>query len=230
MTESLIIRIVADASHAEREIDNVARRVADLQTRFTELAEAGRSVSTLAGSIASLAGPLQGIGTLVARVSAQVRALSRAPVTLNVAPAVAALARLAQMIQLVGGQLARLNSIGGGLPGMLPPPLRMAQGGLVRGPGGIDRVPALLTAGEFVLRKPAVERLGAAFLEALNRLPSRSAAFRAVSSPAAPVSAGSTTHVSHFGGININVSRGEDVHEIVRDLRLHAMRLRNRRG
>ncbi|MEX0715333.1 MAG: hypothetical protein WD066_02035 [Planctomycetaceae bacterium] len=232
MSESLTIRILGDASHVEREIDQVARRVSDLQSRFAELGEAGRGVSSLGGAIASLAGPLRNVGTLVGRVTAQVRTLSQTPVVLNVAPAIASLARLSQMVQLVSAQIARMNALSfGGMSGMIPPPIRLAQGGLVRGPGGIDRVPALLTAGEFVLRKPAVERLGAAFLEALNRGPSQTAANSpSPQSPAPNSTASGPAQVNHFGGININVARGDDLHAIVRDLRLHGARLRNRRG
>ncbi|MEX0701185.1 MAG: hypothetical protein WD069_03740 [Planctomycetales bacterium] len=228
-TESLTIRILGDGSHVEREIEQVAQRVSDLQARFAELGDAGRGVSSLGSAIASLAVPLQNVAALVGRVTAQVRTLSQTPVVLNVAPAMASLVRLSQMIGLVNGQLARLNMMSfGGLPGMFPPPVRFAHGGLVRGPGGVDRVPALLTAGEFVLRKPAVERIGTAFLEAINRLPSRPAASQAIGA-AAPVASG-PTHVNHFGGINIHVARGDDVHAIVRDLRLHGARLRNRQG
>ena len=49
-----------------------------------------------------------------------------------------------------------------------------ATGGNVRGPGGVDRVPAMLTAGEFVIRKSSVDRLGMGLLYYMNehgRLP-----------------------------------------------------------
>jgi len=42
------------------------------------------------------------------------------------------------------------------------------HGGMVVGPPGTDRVPAMLTAGEFVLSKDAVGRLGPTTLAALN--------------------------------------------------------------
>lgn len=45
-----------------------------------------------------------------------------------------------------------------------------ATGGTVRGPGGVDNVPAWLTAGEFVIRRQAVARLGTGFLNAINSL------------------------------------------------------------
>ena len=48
-------------------------------------------------------------------------------------------------------------------------PLQMfAEGGIVRGPGGIDNVPARLTAGEFVMSKGAVEKWGPDMLAGMN--------------------------------------------------------------
>jgi len=43
-----------------------------------------------------------------------------------------------------------------------------AEGGIVRGPGGIDNVPARLTAGEFVMSKGAVEKWGPDMLAGMN--------------------------------------------------------------
>jgi len=45
-----------------------------------------------------------------------------------------------------------------------------ARGGMVRGPGGptSDSIPAMLSAGEFVMRAKAVRKWGAKFLHALN--------------------------------------------------------------
>ena len=42
------------------------------------------------------------------------------------------------------------------------------QGGFVSGPGGVDKVPARLTAGEFVMSKGAVQKYGANTLAAMN--------------------------------------------------------------
>ena len=44
----------------------------------------------------------------------------------------------------------------------------MVSGGFVSGPGGIDQVPARLTAGEFVMSKGAVQKYGANTLAAMN--------------------------------------------------------------
>ena len=45
---------------------------------------------------------------------------------------------------------------------------RFKQGGVVRGPGGVDKVPARLTAGEFVMSKGAVNKWGANTLASMN--------------------------------------------------------------
>ena len=42
------------------------------------------------------------------------------------------------------------------------------EGGFVSGPGGVDQVPARLTAGEFVMSKGAVEKFGTDTLEGMN--------------------------------------------------------------
>ena len=45
-----------------------------------------------------------------------------------------------------------------------------AAGGPVRGPGGIDTIPARLTAGEYVLNKDAVKKIGVNTLDSVNKL------------------------------------------------------------
>ena len=42
------------------------------------------------------------------------------------------------------------------------------EGGFVSGPGGVDQVPARLTAGEFVMSKGAVDKFGTDTLESMN--------------------------------------------------------------
>ena len=46
--------------------------------------------------------------------------------------------------------------------------VEFAKGGMVRGPGGIDNVPAMLTAGEYVISKGAVDKFGSGMFAALN--------------------------------------------------------------
>mgnify|MGYP003324105198 CR=1 FL=1 len=45
---------------------------------------------------------------------------------------------------------------------------KFAQGGFVSGPAGVDKVPARLTAGEFVMSKGAVQKYGTNTLAAMN--------------------------------------------------------------
>lgn len=61
-----------------------------------------------------------------------------------------------------GGQPEQ-KLLGGGLLRRM-----FARGGRVSGPGGIDKVPAWLTHGEFVMSKGAVDRYGVSTLEAMN--------------------------------------------------------------
>tara|TARA_B000000441_G_scaffold34888_1_gene22628 strand:+ start:1865 stop:3550 length:1686 start_codon:yes stop_codon:yes gene_type:complete len=44
------------------------------------------------------------------------------------------------------------------------------KGGVVEGPGGIDNVPANLTAGEYVIRKPAVDAFGTGLMDSINTI------------------------------------------------------------
>ena len=44
------------------------------------------------------------------------------------------------------------------------------MGGVVEGPGGIDNVPTNLTAGEYVIRKPAVDAFGTGLMDSINTI------------------------------------------------------------
>lgn len=119
---------------------------------------------------------------------------------------------------LIGGMLG-----GGRTGGSTPLPSvgsggtsRMNHGGLVTGPGGMDRVPALLTAGEFVVQKSAVEREGRGFWERLNRGGSAETA--------------STSNVTQYGEINIHLTQMAPLGDVLRDLQLEGHRLAKRRG
>ena len=64
------------------------------------------------------------------------------------------------------------NQSSAGSPGLLGPdgkPLAFASGGVVPGSGNRDTVPAMLTPGEFVVRKNAVSAIGAGKLQAMNK-------------------------------------------------------------
>ena len=54
--------------------------------------------------------------------------------------------------------------------GLVTQPREYSSGGSVSGPGGVDKVPARLTAGEFVMSKGAVDKWGAGTLAAMNAM------------------------------------------------------------
>lgn len=69
--------------------------------------------------------------------------------------------------KLIGGW-NRVNNIWGGSDVSTVSPIQFRTGGQVPGRGNRDTVPALLTPGEYVMRKDAVNRLGVQYLESLN--------------------------------------------------------------
>ena len=64
------------------------------------------------------------------------------------------------------------SSLGGSIGSVLGNVARkfFASGGAVRGPGGIDNVPAWLTSGEFVMTKRAHSAFGSSFMNRINNL------------------------------------------------------------
>lgn len=226
-TESLTVRLLGDSSQLQGELESVAGRVEELAGRLSAVQggfdRAGRSASSLGVAVA----PLQNVARAIDQVQGKLDQLSRTSVSLNVSPALNALAMLSQAVSQVASQLASLfiaaAPIGGG--GGEPTGMRFASGGLVTGPGGIDRVPALLTAGEYVLQASAVERLGIGFLEAINQSgwkPGRVARGESVS--------GSGTVTNHFGGITIQVEQVGRLDEVLDTVMSEESRLRARRG
>ena len=67
----------------------------------------------------------------------------------------------------VGASFAPVGRPGGGRPGR--PPRGFAAGGIVPGSGNGDTVPAMLSPGEFVIKKSAVGAFGAENLSSINR-------------------------------------------------------------
>lgn len=229
-SDSLTIRILADSSQLQRELEAITARLTDFQARIGRMTELQAGVGAIVDRLAASTRPLEQILRLLARIADQARSLSRLPITLNVAPALNSLAALSRAVASVAAQLAALR-----LPVPVPQPLprpaslpvrRFATGGLVTGPPGVDRIPSLLTAGEFVLNRAAVQRLGAAFLNRLNeRAPATNSAPRP--SPPAPVE---NHNVHHYGDVSIHVAHPIDLQSLIRDLRFQGLQLRNRRG
>jgi hypothetical protein len=232
-TESLTVQILGDSSELQRELEQVAEGLDGLQTRLSEVSDAGRQIGEGLGRAATAIAPLNQVSTLLNRISIEARQLGQQPITLNVQPALNALAQLSAMIQAVSAQLRAMGG-GGGLaipeaarPPRMPAPVPgFAAGGFVEGPAGIDQVPTWLTAGEFVISRESTRQLGTTFLNAMNNRPTR--AFNTSSHLSTPVQSTHTTN--NFGGITIEVTEAMEINDVVRDLRLQGAALRNRRG
>ena len=235
-TESLTVRILGDSSQLKSELQSVLQDLAALRGQVEEATAVGQQVSEGFDRVSGAMRPLEQVSQLLARITAQAQALSELPISLNVQPALAALAQLSAAIQMIAAQLLALAALpigvgggpGGGGGGVGGGPIRQfADGGLVTGPAGRDVVPALLTAGEFVLSRAATEAIGVQFLQGINATsPARAGRGMALREGAARVQ--QTTN--HFGGITIQVAQPGGVNGIVRDLRLQGVQLRNRRG
>jgi hypothetical protein len=235
-TESLTVRILGDSSQLKSELQSVLQDIGALRGQLEQATDVGQQVSDGFDRVSGAMRPLDQVSRLLGRITAQTQALGEQPITLNVQPALAALAQVSAAIQAIAAQLMALAALpiglGGGVPGVggggAGGPIRQfAEGGLVTGPLGRDTVPALLTAGEFVLSRAATEALGLEFLRGLNG----SVTQRAYRSPSLRDGASrvqSTTN--HFGGITIQVAEAAGVNSVVRDLRLQGVHLRNRRG
>jgi hypothetical protein len=259
LTESLTVRILGDSSQLRRELSSVAAEIEALQERLSEAGNAGRMLTETFGRASSGLGGLQQLSAMLDRIIQQVQLLSRQPITLNVQPALGALQQLMSAAQRTALQLRALSMTsraGAFVPAETAGGQGFAAGGLVTGPGGIDQIPARLTAGEFVLNREAAAALGESFLDRLNRGKARA---REVSTatpvadalrrtlPAMPAEIGSATvnrvhpaamhpvpaisqSTNHFGGIEIHVREATDVDNLLLDLRRRGIGLRNRRG
>ncbi len=180
-SESLTVRILGDSSELQRELDSVLNRFDDLKSKISETSNSARQFSSSFSRLSQAIGPLQQVSNLIGRIGQQLQSISRQPITLNVGPALQSLQRLSQAAQQTAAAIRAIPSMPttGPATGPVPfpaggfSPRRLASGGLVTGPPGIDRVPANLTSGEYVINRSAVERLGLGLLEHLNASPNR---------------------------------------------------------
>ena len=185
--ETLTVRIEGESSGLERELDRVVGWVEELGSRLSSVGSQTGSFDRIREGLSQAVGPAERLGRQLDEVATKLAGIGRIPVTIN---ANAALSTLASLKAGIDATAARLRSLSGGqaaltaAPGLTATALpasgiangaaaipRLAGGGSVRGPAGWDRVPAWLTAGEFVVSRPTVEAVGVEFLEALNRAP-----------------------------------------------------------
>lgn len=229
--ESLTVRILGDSSQLKAELQEVVRDLGSLQSMLEQATGVSDRVRDGFGGAAGAIRPLEQLSQLIGRIVGQVAQLNQTPIALNVEPALQSLGQLGQAIQGVATQLAALAvmPIGGrpiGPAGGGPPIRAFGEGGLVTGPAGRDVIPSLLSAGEFVLSRETTAVLGSEFLEALNGMGAPHSSRTLVQESI--VRNQQTTN--HFGGITIQVANAGGVNDVVRDLRLQGVQLRNRRG
>ncbi len=252
-SESLTVRILADAGELHEELDRALERLSQFSQQMGNLGQGGVGLSRLGASLQRLQQPLTQVSNLLTRVTQQVRQLDNMPIRLNVNPALQALSQLSAAIQRVASQLNGLNLGGGGGLPLLPmaggtggPPLgggvpnagggggggprQLARGGLVQGPAGLDRVPAWLTSGEFVLSRPAVERYGESLLDSMNRRAWKPPGQAGPSGGGGGETTAVGAEIHQYGEIAIHVAQPVPLGELLRDLQFEGHRLRNRRG
>lgn len=262
-SESLTVRILGDSSELQRELDSVLNRFDELKSQISETSNSARQFSSSFNRLSQALGPLQQVSQLIARIGQQLQSISQRPVSLNVAPALQSLQQLSRAAQGAAAAIQAIPPIpalGGGSPtplgvaGPTQAPVRLASGGLVSGPSGIDRIPAQLSAGEYVLNRDSVATLGLSFLERMNSSPrrvldlsttpqskptSRSVpkfnAFTGAQKSARRLDSARTISQSsqtnnHFGGITIQVTSPADSEELVRNFQLQGIGRRIRQG
>ena len=100
--------------------------------------------------------------TALSLASALIRIVTAAKELLPILTALMAIKVGKGMMGFVGGLSSGMRGGGSSRVGM-------ARGGLVPGSGNRDTVPAVLTPGEFVIRKQSVNAIGAGNLEGMNR-------------------------------------------------------------
>ena len=249
LTESLTVSITADSADLEAELTRLSGRIAGFSAELAAIGEAAGAAGAAIATLAEAADPLARLSGIVTGLSAQLTAIASTPLTIDVSPAVAALQQVistalmaAAAVSSIGGGFGGspgggLGGIpGGGFGGAAPSLPRLASGGRVDGPGGVDRVPAMLTRGEFVIREAAARRFPDGLLDRLNAsgpaaLPPTSIhvsapAAASGSSPMSPESA----PVQMLGDITVQVTQPIEIDEVFRQLELGRLRQQTRFG
>ena len=245
-TESLTVEIKGDSTGLRNELESVKDQLSRFSAEFANIGSGEQGLRRLGTSFSSLFSPLQNLSNLTAQFGRQIAALGSVAIDLNVTPAITSLLQLSAMTDYVTSRLQHIsgatavtnllsgagqfNGVGGvpALPGGGGGFARFAEGGYVSGIAGVDRVPALLSPGEFVLQSTAVDKLGLAFLDSLNRNKTEYTSSRTSSKSSQQLPVHEKT--SPRGDIHIHVHETVELSEVVRELQVKGHRLRTRRG
>ena len=180
-TESLTVEIKANSSDFQRELQSVIQKVTDLQSQLNSLGH----FNSLQNSIQTLISPLEQVSQSLGQIAGQISQINQTPVSLDVSSAIQGLSQLNQMAQITSRQIQSVSSAsaasplptGSGSPtspgespamstSLLP---TFSSGGMVKGPAGTDRIPAMLSAGEYVMKEASAKKLGYGLLQQINQ-------------------------------------------------------------
>ncbi len=229
--ESLSVRILADSSSLRTELNAALGQLDQFQSRVSALSDAGRQLGAAFSSLSRAIAPLQQIHKFLVAIQQQIRAIGQTPLTINVAPALGALAKLAAAVDAVAARLYALSGIAAA-QSVMAPAVGMTSFTGVTAPIVATGFPAGLPA-KYSLPALAVPNASAPQGLAPSATPTAFAPVpeRTREPAAKPASAaGDSPTTNHFGGITIHVRETADVNALVRDLRLQGIHLRNRRG
>jgi hypothetical protein len=243
-SESLTLRILADSSELDSSLGQLSRKLGDLQSSTDRLAG---TASRLGGAfqMTSALNSIERLSRSLTGVLRQIQQIAGTPLTINVDPALAAIASVSRALSQLASQIATLPTssgigylplgtgigtgggmaTGGSSPSFTSTTQRFATGGLVTGPAGIDRIPALLTAGEYVLTPDIVQKLGLGTLQQWQTSSPTPTPRALTGHPAANIS-----HHQSIGEMHVHVERTLDLETLTNTLAQDAQRLRNRRG
>ena len=201
-------------------------KVIPLIQQFTVAQEALKVAQAGQGSLADDAAKAQqGLGVQIEKVRQEYLALIReftegsafktvVSLALSFASALAqVLSNLKDILPLLGAVAAVKIFQGGGIGGLLGGlkgitkrnqggPIGFARGGVVPGSGNRDTVPAMLTPGEFVIRKSSVGKIGAGTLAQMNENKF--------------AKGGIVTKPDEIGMFVLNPSKGKDVDKTIK--------------
>ena len=102
--EALTVRILADSSGLRTELEATLGLLDRFRDSFSAIADVGQQLAQGFGALSQAVPPLQQISKLLTGIQLQIQSIGQTPLTINVAPALAALQLLAAAIEAVSGQ------------------------------------------------------------------------------------------------------------------------------
>ena len=118
--EALTVRILADSSGLRTELEATLGLLDRFRDSFSAIADVGQQLAQGFGALSQAVPPLQQISKLLTGIQLQIQSIGQTPLTINVAPALAALQLLAAAIEAVAARMNALSRSGKGAAGDSP--------------------------------------------------------------------------------------------------------------